>query len=169
MTLPLPGILRWRALLLFATILSAAWLSIACDHRDDFAPSGIKALPTTQMQVGDQTFTFEIANTDSTRMRGLMKRDSMPADHGMIFVFPDEAERSFWMRDTRFPLDILFVDASGKVVSVRAMKPYDLSSTPSDGPAKYAIELNAGAAERAGVKAGDVLGIPAEAREPAEE
>ncbi len=118
------------------------------------------ALPTVTMQLGSKTFTLEVANTVPTRERGLMQRDSMPADHGMIFVFPEEEVLSFWMKNTRIPLDIIFVAKDGRVVSIHSMKPYDLRSTRSAGPAKYAIELNKGAAEGAGVKAGDVLAIP---------
>ena len=95
-----------------------------------------------------------------------MERDSMPSDHGMIFVFPQEQDRYFWMKNTRFPLDILFVDAAGKIVSIHHMRAYDLSTTPSDFPAKYAIELNSGAAANAAVQAGDKLDIPQAAREP---
>jgi len=91
----------------------------------------------------------------------------MPADHGMIFVFSDEAPRGFWMKNTRIPLDILYIATDGKIVSLKTMRPYDLSQIPSDGPAKYAIELNAGMIQKTGVKVGEILQIPAEAREPA--
>jgi uncharacterized membrane protein (UPF0127 family) len=70
------------------------------------------------------------------------------------------------MKNTLIPLDIIYLDAGGKVVSVMQMKPLDESSVPSDGPAKYAVELNQGAAKRAGVAAGDTLVIPEDAREP---
>ena len=83
----------------------------------------------------------------------------------MLFVFPDEAPRSFWMRNTLIPLDIVYLDAAGKVVSISRMKPLDETGVPSLGPAKYAIEMNKGAAARSGVKVGDVLTIPANARE----
>jgi uncharacterized membrane protein (UPF0127 family) len=89
-----------------------------------------------------------------------MRRDTLAKDHGMIFVFDSEEPRGFWMKNCRFPLDILFLDAGGKIVSIKQMKAYDLSSTPSDGPAQYAIELNEGAAEAAGVKAGMTLKLP---------
>jgi uncharacterized membrane protein (UPF0127 family) len=112
------------------------------------------------MKIGSRSFNLEIARTHEEQERGLMKRDSMPQDHGMIFVFPSEQVLNFWMKDTRFPLDILFLDGSGKVVSIFQMKPYDLSNTSSEQPAQYAIELNAGASKDVGVKAGDVLGIP---------
>jgi uncharacterized membrane protein (UPF0127 family) len=117
-------------------------------------------LPTTQITIGNQQFTLEIASTDKAREIGLMYRDSMPADHGMIFVFPTADERTFWMKHTRIPLDILYVATDGRVVSVRQMQPFDLTGVPSNGPAKYAIELNQGAANAAGVKAGDQLQIP---------
>ena len=93
-----------------------------------------------------------------------MKRNSMPPDHGMIFVFAREEPLNFWMKDTRFALDILFLDHNGKIVTAARMEPYDLTNTPSNAPAQYAIELNAGAAKDAGVKAGDVLEIPDAAR-----
>jgi uncharacterized membrane protein (UPF0127 family) len=112
------------------------------------------------MQLGKQTFTLEIASTNATREHGLMQRDSMPADRGMIFVFANAETRSFWMKKTRIPLDIIYVDAQQRVVSVKQMKPYDLTPVPSGGAAKWAIELNKGAAETAGVKAGDQLSIP---------
>jgi uncharacterized protein len=138
----------------------AAVLAAACDH------SAKPGLPTVAMAVGSARFNLEIARTEDQREIGLMRRDNMPADHGMIFVFDGEEPREFWMKDTRFDLDIIFLDATGRVVSVKQMYKYDLSTTPSDGPAKYAIELNLGSARAAGVKAGDRLLIPAEAHDP---
>jgi uncharacterized membrane protein (UPF0127 family) len=94
-----------------------------------------------------------------------MHRQSLPPDRGMIFVFADEEPRSFWMRNTLIPLDIVYLDKDGKVVSISQMKPLDETGVHSAGPAKYAIEMNEGAAARAGVKVGDVLDIPPAARE----
>ena len=125
-------------------------------------------LATVQMKLGSETFTLEIAKTDAARQRGLMKRDSMPADAGMIFVFEKEHSGGFWMKNTRIALDIIFVDAGGTVVGIKQMKPYDLSSTTSPKPYKWAIELNKGAAEKAGVKVGDVVSIPEAAKETTE-
>jgi uncharacterized membrane protein (UPF0127 family) len=122
------------------------------------APSG---LPTTTLQVGSKSYEVEIAANDASREHGLMERDNLPANHGMIFIFPDCKPRGFWMYHTRFPLDIVFADASAVVVSTHTMKPYDETNTPSDGPAKYAIELLAGQLESNGIKAGDRLSLPA--------
>jgi hypothetical protein len=141
--------------LLLATLLLFVGADCQSKKGDDQWP-----LPTTRMQLGKKTFTLEIADTRATQEYGLMHRDSMPADHGMIFVFSDEAERRFWMKNTRIPLDIVYVNAAGKVVSVKQMKPYDLTSVPSDGPAQYAIELNKDAAAPAGINQGMTLQIP---------
>src|SRR5205823_14752892 len=100
-------------------------LKAACDSQPA-AP-----LRTTRMTIGSKAFTLEIADTDASREHGLMQRDSMPDDHGMIFVFDQDAQRSFWMKNTRIPLDIIYIDSAGKVVSIAAMKPYDLRPVPS--------------------------------------
>ena len=122
------------------------------------------SLPTVKMQLGGEQFTLEIAADGESRERGLMRRDSMPDNHGMIFVFRDSDVLKFWMKDTRIPLDIVYVGPTGDVVAVKQMKPYDRSTTSSDAPAKWAIELNQGAAVRAGVKVGQTLQIPPEAQ-----
>jgi hypothetical protein len=142
---------------LLSSLLLLAATGVGCHQ----SPSN---LPVVPMKIGTRTFHLEIAATPDSMETGLMKRDSMPDDHGMIFVFPDEDYRNFYMKNTRFPLDIIFVNTAGIVVSIKQMKPYDLSLTPSDKPARYAIELNRGAAEEAGVKVGDQLVIPAEAK-----
>jgi uncharacterized membrane protein (UPF0127 family) len=126
------------------------------------------APPTINMKLGQANFRIEVANDNDTREFGLMKRDSMGPDHGMIFVFPDEKPRAFWMKNTRFNLDIAFIDHTGTVVSIKQMRAYDLTSVPSDAPAKYAIELNLGTAQTVGLKVGDHVNIPPEAREPKE-
>lgn len=125
------------------------------------APSNLR---TIQMPIGSKTYTLEVADTPASREHGLMKRDSLAADRGMLFVFPDVTERTFWMKHTRIPLDIIYIDPDGKVVSTATMKPYDLGKTPSNGASKYAIELNAGQVQAAGVKAGDQLAIPKDAQ-----
>ncbi|HMO25414.1 MAG TPA: DUF192 domain-containing protein, partial [Tepidisphaeraceae bacterium] len=78
----------------------------------------------------------------------------------MIFAFPDERPLSFWMKNTHIPLDILYLTADGAVVSTHRMLPHDLRPVPSAGPAKYAIELNAGEIARTGLRRGDRIDIP---------
>ncbi|MGB7160632.1 MAG: DUF192 domain-containing protein [Tepidisphaeraceae bacterium] len=130
-------------------------------------PGSTSGLAVVPMRIGSETFQLEVANTGAARERGLMQRDAMPADHGMIFVFDEPRELSFWMKNTRIPLDILYLDETGQVVSIHQMKPYDTKTkTVSARPSKYAIELNVGRSAAAGVKVGDVLEIPASARQP---
>lgn len=111
------------------------------------------------------TFNVEIAADAAAQERGLMFRDSMPADHGMLFVFGDSQVRTFWMKNTHIPLDILYFDENHKLVSVQKRVPPCLSSGnncpvyPSEGPARYVLELNAGMSDKIGAKAGDTLDV----------
>jgi uncharacterized membrane protein (UPF0127 family) len=146
-----------------AIVFFAMYELSGCFHQ---TPSGV--LPTVPMQIGNKRFTIEIADTAAKRSVGLMKRDSMDADHGMIFVFPEPDTYSFWMKNTRIPLDIIFIDAGGTVRSIQQMKPYDLKSVSPPVAVKYAIELNQGAAGKAGAKVGDKITIPQSARETKE-
>ncbi len=120
-------------------------------------------LRTISMPIGSKTFTLEVADTMATQEKGLMQRDSMPESHGMIFVFDDERDHDFYMKNTRIPLDIIFVSSQGKITHMATMRPYDLTLTPSNGPAKYAIELNAGQIQATGIHVGQTLEIPAAA------
>ena len=123
-------------------------------------------LATVAVPIGSRTFNLEVAKTQPELEKGLMERDSMPSDHGMLFVFKDEEVLQFWMKNTRFPLDILYLDHADKVISIHQMKSYDLTPVSSDFPAQYAIELNLGAASAAGVHVGDILAIPKSAIGP---
>ena len=159
-----PGRRSPLSLAVTIALLLAAAIAAGAGGCQSAASQPTSGLPTVKMQIGSKTFTLEVANDEETRERGLMRRDSMPADHGMIFVFDHEQVLPFYMKNTRIPLDIIFVGKDGVVVAVKQMRPYDLSITSSGKPALWAIELNAGAAAEAGVKAGDVLEIPAAAR-----
>lgn len=136
------------------TLLTLALCATGCTEKVS------EQLSTTSMQIGSATYTLEIAANDAQRARGLMYRDQMPADHGMIFIFDDEQVRSFWMKNTRIPLDIIYLSDQGKVVSIKSMKPFDEKSVSSEFPARFAIELNAGQAQRCGILPGDVIIIP---------
>ena len=87
----------------------------------------------------------------------------MPADQGMLFIFANEARRSFWMKNTRIPLDIMYFDKELRMVSISADTPpcrvSRCPSYPSTGPAMYVLELNAGTASELGVGPGDRLTV----------
>ncbi len=117
-------------------------------------------LPVVDVAVGSKTYHVEVAADNATREHGLMDRDSVPADGGMIFCFVVDQPLNFWMHNTRVDLDIVYVGPDEKVVSVKSMKKFDETSVPSDGQAQYAIELAAGQAKACGVKAGDTVTVP---------
>lgn len=124
-------------------------------------------LPTATLTIAGHPLTVEVAASDADRARGLMHRDSLPEGRGMVFVYADDVPRSFWMKDTRIPLSIAFVDRDGSIVRIADMQPLSTKSTPSLYPARYAIEVNKGWFAARGIEAGaavvglDALGVTA--------
>jgi uncharacterized membrane protein (UPF0127 family) len=115
-----------------------------------------------QVQLKGETFTVDLALTREEQARGLMFVEEMPQDRGMLFIFPREGMRGFWMKNTRIPLDILYFDSDLALVSVvENARPCASSgrcpTLPSEGPAQYVLELNAGMARTLGVQRGDEL------------
>lgn len=103
---------------------------------------------------------IELAESDATRSRGLMYRTALEEDQGMLFVFPDERRRSFWMKNTCIPLDMLFVDRNGTIVGILENVPtLNLTSRGVPCPATYVLEVNAGWTREHGVFAGQRLEI----------
>lgn len=113
--------------------------------------------PRATIQVDGRPISVEIANTADLRERGLMDRDALPADEGMLFMYPEERNRSFWMKRTRIPLDIAFADSNGIIVRIAQMQPYTTEKTPSLVPAQYALEMNEGWFGANGVVVGDAI------------
>ena len=111
-------------------------------------------------------FAVEIADDDAERARGLMYRESMAADRGMLFLFDTDEPQSFWMQNTLIPLDILYFDSDLRFVSAHYRVPTckhggDRCPTyPSEGNARYVLELNAGVGAALGLTAGDPLTLP---------
>jgi len=114
-------------------------------------------LPTTTIQVKDIAIKVEVADDAGERARGLQHRESLPADEGMIFVYPTAEPRAFWMEYTIVPLSIAFADAKGRIIQIADMKPLDRTSVPSGGDAMYALEVNQGWFATHGVQVGDTL------------
>ncbi|MDR9418430.1 DUF192 domain-containing protein [Gracilimonas sp.] len=96
---------------------------------------------------GDEISTIRAAVADEgpERNQGLMDVNDLPNDAGMIFIFPDEAERSFYMANTPLPLDIMFVNQDSVIIRIHHnTTPFNSEQLPSDGPAKFVVETNAG-------------------------
>jgi uncharacterized protein len=117
--------------------------------------------PTAHIQVAEHTIKVEVVADEASRALGLMNRDSMPADEGMLFIYPDEKPRGFWMKNTRIPLSIAFADRQGTVLRIADMVPHSAKRVPSLYPATYALEMNKGWFEANKVAKGAKLsGLP---------
>lgn len=102
------------------------------------------------------SFRVEVADTPGKRSWGLMYRNEMGMDEGMLFVFPDEHDQSFWMKNTPLSLDIIFMDARGRVVGViHDTVPFSTRSVSVGVPSRYVLEVRAGLARRNGIAVGD--------------
>ncbi len=101
------------------------------------------------------SFRTELADTPYKRQTGLMYRKQMADNQAMLFIFPDEQVRYFYMKNTLIPLDIIYIDGNKEIVSiVHHAVPLDETSLPSGSPAKYVLEIKGGIARRAGIKKG---------------
>lgn len=102
------------------------------------------------------TFDIEFADNDFKTQTGLMYRDSMKENQGMLFIFPDSQVRAFYMKNTEIPLDILYFNADKSLVEFyQNAKPYDETSLPSRVPSKYVLEINGGLSKELGIERGD--------------
>src|SRR5690348_4402283 len=145
---------------LLSAALAAALACSGCVPRAAVAAAPVAASdPTVSLQ--GHRFTIEIADTTAEREHGLMDRTSMPADHGMLFVFPNAEPRTFWMKDTLIPLDMLFFDNAKRLVRIlQDVPPCRADPCPtyaSTAPARYVLELNAGTAAKLGLRNGDLI------------
>ena len=102
------------------------------------------------------TVAIEVANTTEQRERGLMFRNHLDDNAGMIFVFPDSAPRDFWMHNTEIPLDMIFVDSSFRVTGIVANAAPETDSLRGvQGASQYVLEVNGGFCAKNGIKPGD--------------
>tara|TARA_R110000782_G_scaffold207730_1_gene296220 strand:- start:400 stop:873 length:474 start_codon:yes stop_codon:yes gene_type:complete len=105
---------------------------------------------------GTHEFMVEIADEEPERQRGMMFREPLADDRGMLFEFPDVTERAFWMRNTPSSLDIIYIDPRGRIVSIASHAvPFSEITIPSRGAASGVLELRAGRADEIGARAGD--------------
>ncbi len=109
---------------------------------------------------GERTFSIEIADDDAERAAGLMFREQMEDDHGMLFVFEQTRPVGFWMKNTPMPLDLIFIGQDGKVKAVRRGEPFSEALIAPDDPVRFVLELKAGMAEKAGIGEGNLIRHP---------
>ena len=99
---------------------------------------------TTTVKVGPHPLKVEVVQSDDERSRGLMFRQKLGRDDGMLFIFDEPAYHSMWMKNTLIPLSVAFIDAQGTILNILDMEPQTLDSHMSAGPSVYAIETNKG-------------------------
>ena len=105
-----------------------------------------------------QHLKLEIADDDYQRETGLMYRQSMDEDQGMLFIFENEQPRGFYMKNTHIPLDLIFLDSKNKIVSItKDAQPESLETIPSNAPAQYVLEINGGLSDQWNLAVGDSL------------
>ncbi len=125
-------------------------------------PSGLRTLIIDASGGKKVEVWVELADGPFEQARGLMYRKALGEDRGMLFVYAEERELSFWMKNTRIPLSIAFIDSERRIIDIQDMKPLDDEppSYVSTEPAQYALEVNQGFFEKNGVKLGDRVGLP---------
>ncbi len=159
------------SLLKYNAILSIGFLSVSVTACKDDSPSTkvtqveikfkkegeLKLLKATNDSLV-ATIDIEIADDDYQTQTGLMYRNSMASNHGMLFIFPDMDYRSFYMKNTKIPLDIIYVSNDKTIVSIQKnAKPMNEKTLPSEGPSKYVLEVNAGLSYKWQIEKGDKI------------
>jgi hypothetical protein len=123
-----------------------------------FNQGAVAQLPVATLNAGIHIVRAEIANTFESRARGLMFRESLGPNQGMLFIFPDESIQCMWMKNTLIPLSVAFIDAKGVVINIAEMQPHSEQSHCTARNARYALEMTKGWFAAKGVRAGSVIG-----------
>lgn len=107
-----------------------------------------------KIEIGDKEYNVEVARTEEEKIKGLQEKESLGENEGMLFIYDEPQELAFWMKDTAIPLDIVFIDEDGEVISVQQDQPYDETLLEEDG-VMYVLEVN----QNSGIQPGDELDI----------
>jgi len=119
---------------------------------------------TYEIKIDNKTSHAEVAFTQKGRTIGLMFRDELDKDHGMLFIYPQEKNLSFWMKNTRIPLSIAFINSKRIITQIDSMTPYSLMSHTSKEKVKYALEMEQGWFRKNGIKIGSKVSLSPEIR-----
>lgn len=161
MVIVIMNINRAKKLSLFLFAISISSMSIAGEFwQEKEAVHGQSKLPLADIVINDQTIQVELATTPKTQAYGLMNRYILPENEGMLFVFEKVQPLSFWMKNTKIPLDILYFDDNGVLVDFVEAVPClkdPCPSYPSKYQGKYVLEIGKGERERLGIELGDQL------------
>jgi hypothetical protein len=150
-----------KGLIIVALAVSIAIILVAAA----LWPSGESSSPEATVTFGPHSYSCEVADTAAERSLGLMYRETLAADSGMLFVFDSPQNVSFWMKNTLIPLDIVFIGEDGTIVNIAQADPEpgvadsDLTRYPSASPVKWVLELNRGQCAQNGIVAGSAASI----------
>jgi uncharacterized membrane protein (UPF0127 family) len=139
-----------------------AFACVACQPNKEPALAPANSQTYFPISIGGKDLQLQLALNPAEQQKGLMSRDSLAKDHGMLFLFEQPEQRSFWMRNTRIPLDIGYFDASGQLLEVHKLFPHDETPVPSSSRnVLIAVETNRGWYAANGVQAGARIDMPA--------
>ncbi|WP_409433918.1 DUF192 domain-containing protein [Litorimonas sp. RW-G-Af-16] len=143
------------------TPLAAPTLSVAQTAKNDVVDFGTPKPLTIKGESGEHTFMVEEAKTLDQQARGMMYREEMDPDTGMIFEFKEPKIATIWMKNTAIPLDILFVRSNGKILKIEhSHQPYTLRSASSEAVVAAVVELKGGRSKELGIRPGDQVDHP---------
>jgi uncharacterized membrane protein (UPF0127 family) len=117
-----------------------------------------QAMPVVQLNAGMHLIKAEVAANNEHRMRGLMFREKMPVNDGMLFVFEQAAGHCMWMKNTLIPLSVAFIAQDATIINIEDMQPQKLDSHCAKAPAAFALEMNVGWFKQRGIKPGMKIG-----------
>ena len=138
---------------LFFSLLIALTELTSCE-RDDASRSAF-GLRTVKLTIQGVPIKAEVADTPESSTMGLMYRASLPENQGMLFVFNETRQADFWMKNTRIPLSVAFIDPNQTILEIRSMKPFDETNVySSSNQIAYALEMNEGWFLRNGIEPG---------------
>ncbi|WP_299519183.1 DUF192 domain-containing protein [Winogradskyella sp.] len=160
--------MRLRTFCKYTFLVVGLSLSVSCKEEEksktedkvvvSFKKEGVLQLKKTNSDSIIKTLDIEIADNEYETQTGLMYRTELATNQGMLFIFPNVQMRSFYMKNTKIPLDIIYIDEDKKIVSFQKnAKPLDESSLPSEFPAKYVLEINAGLSDEWQLEVGDSI------------
>lgn len=137
----------------FLILVILCWFGVA---NSDYQNSQVIFLSPQK----SHSFRVEVVEDEVSRAQGLMYRRELPKDAGMLFVFEQEKDLSFWMKNTYIPLDIIFINNELNIVKIHRMtKPFSEESLPSEKKARYVVEINGGLSDQLGIKEGQKIKI----------
>jgi len=137
----------------------------APSNKSTMPPGALGPLPTLQFEINGVSVEIEVAISQDEQKQGLMYRESMPENHGMLFVYKEPRYMSFWMKNTKIPLSIAYIKEDGTISNIEKMDPPTSPLAPLDShyskyKCTYALEMNQGWFEKHGIKAGDKINLP---------